>query len=74
MWKMKVGSSNRVFTRGLRYTRLVHRLFSILHSMRWLAHSLRLPETSLLRSILMRGETPTPCSVLADSSMAEQAE
>ena len=48
--------------------------------MRWLGHTLRLPESSLLRQVLMRGETPLPGSVLADeavpahSSMEELAE
>jgi len=48
--------------------------------MRWLGHTLRLAESSLLRQVMMRGETPQPGSVLADeavpahSSMEELAE
>ena len=47
--------------------------------MRWLGHTLRLPESNLLRQVLMRGETPPPGTVLADravpahDSMAELA-
>eukprot|EP01050_Picozoa_sp_SAG11_P005411 SAG11_NODE_381_length_9941_cov_11.761885_12_plen_448_part_01 len=48
--------------------------------MRWLGHTLRLPETSLLRRVLTRGEAPPPGTILADravpahSTMQELAE
>ena len=37
--------------------------------LRWLGHTLRLPETSLLRKVLMRGEEPPTGAVLADEAL-----